>query len=74
MTVPVLFASFTKAMLSKRTRPQAQISTGTAIEILKLESLLGAYSIHRQYWNRLFLAPSPSLDSHPAIHLKPLGI
>ena len=34
-------------MLLKGTRPPAQISTGTAIEILKSESLLGAYSIDR---------------------------
>ena len=47
MTGPVVLTSFTSTMLLKRTRPQAQVSTSTAIEILKLGSLLDAYSIDR---------------------------
>ena len=47
VTGPVVLTSFTSTMLLKRTRPQAQVSTGTAIEILKLGSLLDAYRIDR---------------------------
>ena len=47
-----------------RTRPQALISTGTAMEILKLGSLLDAYGTDRN-GVEFFLAPSPSLDSPP---------
>ena len=49
-----------------RTRPQAQISTGTAMEILKLGSLVDAYRTDRNGVDFFFFCPpSPSLDSPP---------
>ena len=71
VTVPVLLTSFFSAVLLKHTRPQAY-TYWSAIEILKLLSLLmlTVYRIGIDF----SLAASPSLDSRPSTHSKPLCI
>ena len=71
VSVTVLLTSFTSAMLLKRTRPQTRDFywyDNWNLEIGKFTRCLRS----KQDWIRIFFAPTPSLDSHPATRSRPL--